>query len=87
MRAHAAAQAAPVYITVGDDAWRLIASEVNDARLLGSRDVEVSVPVRRGEAALTRAHERVHVLEVDERWLPRLSQAVHEELHRCGEQE
>ncbi len=81
---HAAAQAAPAYITVGDDAWSLIASEATDARVLSSRDVEVSVPLRRGEPALTRSHDRVHVLEIDERWLPRLSQAVHEDLHRCG---
>ena len=78
------AAAAPVYLTVGEDAWRLIAAEAVDARVLGSRDLDVNVPVRRGEAALKRAQDRVHAVEIDERWLPRLSQAVHEELHRCG---
>jgi leucyl aminopeptidase len=81
---HAALQAAPVYLTVGDEAWRLVADAASDARVLGSRDVEVTVPVRRGERATTKVRERVHAVRIDERWLPVLSHAVHEELRRCG---
>ncbi len=79
-----AALAAPVFLTVGDDAWGLVSGQALDARVLGSRDVDVTVPVRRGERATTKARERVHAVEVDERWLPVLSEAVHEKLHRCG---
>jgi leucyl aminopeptidase len=79
-----AASAAPVYITVGDEAWSLVAARASDARVLGSRDVPVTVPVQRGARETTRSSERVHAVEVDERWLEVLSEAVHQRLHRCG---
>ncbi|MBE2243358.1 MAG: M20/M25/M40 family metallo-hydrolase [Burkholderiaceae bacterium] len=72
------------WITVGDDAWRLIAAEAADARLLSSREVAVDVPAVRGSAALVRAVDRVHAVEIDADWLPRLSVRVHEALRRCG---
>lgn len=72
------------WITVGDDAWRLIAAEAADARVLSSREVAVDVPAVRGSAALVRAVDRVHAVEIDADWLPRLSVRVHEALRRCG---
>ena len=84
LTAPAAATAAPVWITVGDEAWSLVASRATDARVLGSRDVPVTVPVRRGARETMRSNERVHAVEVDERWLDALSEAVHHELRRCG---
>lgn len=72
------------WITVGDAAWRLVAADAADARVLSSRDVAVDVPAERGSARLVRATDRVHAVQVDADWLPRLSARVHEELHRCG---
>jgi bacterial leucyl aminopeptidase len=72
------------WITVGDAAWRLVAAEVANARVLSSRDVAVDVPAERGGARLVRAVDRVHAVQIDADWLPRLSARVHEELRRCG---
>jgi bacterial leucyl aminopeptidase len=72
------------WITVGDTAWQLVAAEAADARLLSSRDVAVDVPAERGSARLVRAVDRVHAVQLDADWLPRLSTRVHEELRRCG---
>lgn len=81
----AGAFAAPVYITVGDDAHRLLQRVAPEALTLSSRAVPVLVPERRGGSpALRRASETVHAVEVDDTLLPALSQAVHEELRRCG---
>jgi leucyl aminopeptidase len=72
------------WITVGDPAWRLVAAEASSARVLSSRDVAVQVPAERGSARTVRAVDRVHAVQIDADWLPRLSMRVHEELHRCG---
>lgn len=72
------------WITVGDAAWRLVAADAAGARLLSSRDVAVDVPAERGSARLVRATDRVHAVQIDADWLPRLSARVHEDLRRCG---
>jgi leucyl aminopeptidase len=72
------------WITVSDAAWRLVAAEATGARLLSSRDVSVDVPAERGSARVVRAADRVHAVQIDADWLPRLSMRVHEELRRCG---
>jgi bacterial leucyl aminopeptidase len=72
------------WITVGDAAWRLLAAEAVEARVLASRDVAVQVPEQRGSARLVTAADRVHAVQVDAERLPRLSLRVHEELRRCG---
>lgn len=72
------------WITVGDAAWRLVADQAVEARVLASRDVTVQVPAERGSARLVRASERVHAVQVNADWLPRLSAHVHEDLRRCG---
>lgn len=72
------------WITVGDAAWRLLAAQTAEARVLSSRDVAVQVPAERGSARLVRAADRVHAVQVDADALPGLSVRVHEELQRCG---
>lgn len=74
----------PAWITVGDDAWRLVAADAPDARVLSSRDVAVSVPAERGSARLASSVERVHAVQLDADRLPLLSARVHDELRRCG---
>jgi bacterial leucyl aminopeptidase len=79
-----AALAAPVFITIGDDARALLRDVAPQAVTHASRQVDISVPERRGSRTLVRGVEGVHVVEVDEAALPALSLAVHEKLRRCG---
>lgn len=81
----AAAAQAPAWITVGDDAWQLL-QRLPEARaeVLSARDVGIQVPRVRGQPALTTARETVRAVRLDAAALPRLTQAVHEELRRCG---
>jgi leucyl aminopeptidase len=72
------------WITVGDAAWRLVATEATEARVLASRDLVVAAPAERGSARLVRASERVHAVQIDAERLPLLSERVHETLRRCG---
>ncbi len=65
-----AAQAAPAWITIGDSAYRLLRQQQPQ---LTSRS-----------SVLAGGSERVHLLQVDDALLPALSQAVHEQLRRCG---
>lgn len=82
-----ASAAEMAWITVGDAAWRLVAAEAqaaDQARVLSSREVPVQVPAAPDSARLVRGAERVHAVQIDAGWLPRLSERVHEELQRCG---
>lgn len=72
------------WITVGDAAWRLVATDATEARVLASRDVVIDVPAQRGAARLVRTQDRVHAVAIDADRLPQLSRRVHETLHRCG---
>lgn len=68
-----------LWISLGDDAYRLLRAAQPQVVSV----TEVDVPVRVGRLGAT-AQERVHVVRVDEDWLPALSDAVHRDLHRCG---
>lgn len=78
------AQAAPTWITVGDEAYALLRQATPEARTLASRQVSVTVPERRGSLTLVQGSENVHAVEVDDEALPALTEAVHEQLRRCG---
>jgi leucyl aminopeptidase len=79
-----AAQAAPVWITVGDDAYRVLQKVAPSTRAVATRGVTVNVPLQRGSARLTQAIENVHVVEIDDNMIPTLSLAVHMKLAKCG---
>ena len=79
-----AAQAAPVWITVGDDAYQVMQKVAPSARTLATRGISVNVPAQRGSARLKQAIENVRVVEIDEDMIPTLSLAVHMKLAKCG---
>lgn len=74
----AAADAAPkkVWITLGDAAYLQLQKLAPQTIAKESRAILPQVGLL--------AAERVHLVEVDEQQLARLSASVHEELHRCG---
>jgi leucyl aminopeptidase len=86
-----AAQAAPTWVTLGEQAYVLLLQEAAKApatatatRILSSRRVPVTVPQLRGSPVMVQGSETVLAVEVEEDLLDGLSQAVHEQLHRCG---
>lgn len=85
-----AAQAAPTWVTLGEQAYVLLLEEeaarstATPTRVLASRRVPVTVPQLRGSATLVDGSETVLAVEVEEDLLDGLSLAVHEKLHRCG---
>lgn len=69
----------PLWISLGDDAYRLLRAQQPQVVSV----TEVALPVTVGRFG-ARVHDLVHVVRVDEDWLPALSDAVHRDLHRCG---
>lgn len=81
----APALAAPTWLTIGERAHALLVRSAPQARELSVRSVAVTVPAARGSrSALAKGSEKVYAMEVDDTELPGLTEAVHEELHRCG---
>jgi leucyl aminopeptidase len=79
------ALAAPTWITIGERAHALLVRSAPQARELSVRSVDVNMPAARGKrAALVKGSEKVYAMEVDDADLPVLTDAVHEELRRCG---
>jgi bacterial leucyl aminopeptidase len=78
------AGAAPVWITVGQDAWAQLQQVAPEARITASVQVPVTVPAKRGSARLVSAQETVHAVQVDDALLPDFVARVHDKLHRCG---
>lgn len=72
-----------VWISVGSDAYALLTDLQPGLRSSAQRSLVVSVPDG-STGQLRRGQELVHVVNVDEDLLPRLSDAVHESLHHCG---
>ncbi len=79
-----AAHAAPSWITVGEKAHALLVQAAPQARTLGSQQLKSVALERRGSRKLVPSTETVYALEVDDAVLPALSEAVHEELRKCG---
>jgi bacterial leucyl aminopeptidase len=78
------AQAAPVWITVGDAAWAELQKVAPNAQRVASAQVPVQVPEKRGSAKLVAGVEGVHAVLVEEDLLPEFVENVHARLHKCG---
>lgn len=74
---------APVWISLGDDALRLLQGIHPGTVSVSAVQVPLQVPSASGRS-LVPAQDTVHVVRVDEDLLPALSDAVHASLHRCG---
>jgi leucyl aminopeptidase len=84
LTATVSAQAADkVWISLGSDAYALLADLQPGLRSSAQRTLVVNVPDG-SSGQLRRETEVVHVVGVDEALLPRLSDAVHESLRHCG---
>ena len=89
--AQAAVAGPKIWVSMGDDAYQLLRAAHPQAQSAESHEVQVNVP-RAGmlskavgsPESLTTRTDRIHVLQVDEDQLHRLSTEVHEKLHRCG---
>jgi bacterial leucyl aminopeptidase len=78
------ALAAPVWLTIGEQAHAVMQRVAPQVPTLAARQVAVNVPVQRGSASLRQASETVRVVEIDEDMIPTLSMAVHMKLAKCG---
>jgi len=80
-----AAQAGPkVWVSVGEDAYRLLRRAGADIEQVEVHSLPVQVPAAEGSAKLVTRNDSIYLMKVDPDALPRLSQEVHERLHRCG---
>jgi len=78
------AQAAPAWITVGEKPYLLLLKAAPEVRAVASRRVPVTVPQLRGSSTMVAGSEYVYAVQVEEDVLDKLSESVHQELHRCG---
>lgn len=74
-----AAQAQPVWISVGDQGYQLLRQLDGRAQSQESRTLAADGRLAKGAAG-----ETVHLLQVDEALLPKLSDAIHDKLRHCG---
>ncbi|VEB39678.1 Uncharacterised protein [Chromobacterium violaceum] len=74
-----AAQAQPVWISVGDQGYQLLRKLDAGARSQESRQLAADGRLAKGAAG-----ETVHLVQVDEALLPALSDSIHENLRHCG---
>ena len=80
LSAHAGA---PVWISLGNEAYQLLRGISPTTVSASEYQLPVQVPVGK-TAALRDTTETVHVVRVDEDLLPQLSDAVHTSLRHCG---
>lgn len=74
-----AAQAQPVWISVGEQGYQLLRQLDGRAQSQESRTLAADGRLAKGTAG-----ETVHLLQVDEALLPKLSDAIHDKLRHCG---
>ncbi|POB00275.1 aminopeptidase [Chromobacterium sinusclupearum] len=74
-----AAQAQPVWISVGDQGYQLLRQLDGRAQSQESRTLAADGRLAKGTAG-----ETVHLVQVDEALLPKLSDAIHDKLRHCG---
>ncbi|MEJ8676646.1 M28 family metallopeptidase [Chromobacterium amazonense] len=74
-----AAQAQPVWISVGDQGYQLLRQLDGRAQSQESRTLAADGRLAKGAAG-----ETVHLVQVDEALLPKLSDAIHDKLRHCG---
>jgi leucyl aminopeptidase len=82
--AAAPALAAPNWITLSDDALRILQRMAPQAKVLASAEHTVTVPESARGSTLRTQVETVHAVEVEDTWLEMLSLMAHRELQRCG---
>ncbi|AUH52982.1 aminopeptidase [Chromobacterium sp. ATCC 53434] len=75
-----AAQAQPVWISVGDQGYQLLRKIDTGVKSQENRKLAADGRLAKGDAA----GETVHLVQVDEALLPKLSDAIHENLRHCG---
>lgn len=73
-----------VWVSMGEDAYRLLRRAGAQIDQVELHSVPVQVPAAVGSDRLVTRHDTVYLMRVDEDALPGLSTAVHERLHRCG---
>ncbi|UGA40064.1 hypothetical protein JOS77_12275 [Chromobacterium haemolyticum] len=78
-----AVQAAPVWISIGDNAYQLLQQVSPKSRSQESRQLAVNA-LPAGVSAKGVATEKVHLVQVDDSVLPQLSDAIHHSLRHCG---
>jgi leucyl aminopeptidase len=80
-----AAHAAPkVWVSVGEDAYRLLRRAGADIAQVEIHSLPVQAPAAEGSTRLVRRDESVYLMQVDPDALDRLSQDVHQRLNRCA---
>ena len=78
----ASAQAGPVWVSMGEDSYRLLRRAGAELEQVEPFSVAVQAPLADGRIG-TR-NDSVYLMQVDEEALPRLSHEVHETLKKCG---
>ncbi len=73
-----------VWVSVGEDAYRLLRRAGAQIDQVEVHSVPVQVPAAAGSDRLVTRNDSVYLMRVDEDALPRLSTDVHQRLHRCG---
>ena len=76
--------AAPTWITLSDDALKILQRMSPQAQVLATAQVNVTVPEAARSAQLRTRQETIHAVQVDDLWLEMLSLMAHRELQRCG---
>jgi leucyl aminopeptidase len=80
-----AAHAGPkVWITLGDDAYQLLQQVNPQAKSGESRQLNTGIVTRSLTGQASPVTERIHVVEVDDSLLPKLSDAIHDKRRHCG---
>lgn len=80
-----AAHAGPkVWISVGEDAYRLLRRAGAGIEQVEVHSLPVQVPQSEGSSKLVTSEQSVYLMQVDADALPRLSQEVHQRLNRCA---
>lgn len=77
-------QAKPVWISIGDDGYRLLQQVAPQALSHEQRQLRNDSGAAAQERSLRPQQEKVHLLQIDEALLPSLSEAVHDKLRHCG---
>ena len=80
-----AAHAGPkVWVSVGEDAYRLLRRAGADIEQVEVHSLPVQAPAAEGGAKLVTRDQSVYLMQVNADALPRLSQEVHQRLNRCA---
>jgi bacterial leucyl aminopeptidase len=73
-----------VWVSVGEDAYRLLRRAGADIEQVEVHSLPVQAPAAEGSMKLVARDESVYLMQVNADALPRLSQEVHQRLNRCA---